>query len=108
MVNAYKADIMYKAMKEFIKLNERDVRYRILMFQKEEIQKHRYRVEYEKAKQSKASEDDLEIRCKRCNTKATQVSDVRRLGHDHLVLDKSLKGTTVLELGLKFANIFKV
>jgi len=74
------------------------------MFQKEEIQKHRCRIAYEKAKQSKASEDDLEIRCKRCDTKATQVSDVRRLGHDHLVLDKSFKGTPFLELRLKFDN----
>ncbi|XP_052770410.1 antiviral innate immune response receptor RIG-I-like [Mya arenaria] len=89
MVNAYKANLMYKAMDEFKRLNPKHIQYKIAIYQKEEMQKHRYKMEYEKAKKSKMSEDDLEILCRRCNTKACLVSDIRKLGHDHLVLDKS-------------------
>ncbi|WAR20787.1 DDX58-like protein [Mya arenaria] len=89
MVNAYKANLMYKAMDEFKRLNPKHIRYKIAIYQKEEMQKHRYKMEYEKAKKSKMSEDDLEILCRRCNTKACQVSDIRKLGNGYLVLDKS-------------------
>ncbi|XP_052773520.1 antiviral innate immune response receptor RIG-I-like [Mya arenaria] len=89
MVNAYKANMMYKAMDEFKRLNPKNIGYKVAIYQKEEMQKHRYKMEYEKAKKSKMSEDDLEILCRRCNTKACLVSDIRKLGHDHLVLDKS-------------------
>ncbi|XP_052772055.1 antiviral innate immune response receptor RIG-I-like isoform X2 [Mya arenaria] len=89
MVNAYKANMMYKAMDDFKRLNPKNIGYKVAIYQKEEMQKHRYKMEYEKAKKSKMSEDDLEILCRRCNTKACLVSDIRKLGHDHLVLDKS-------------------
>ncbi|XP_052772064.1 antiviral innate immune response receptor RIG-I-like isoform X2 [Mya arenaria] len=89
MVNAYKANLMYKAMDEFKRLNPKTIGYKVAIYQREEMQKHRYKMEYEKANKSKMSEDDLEILCRRCNTKVCHVSDIRKLGHDHLVLDKS-------------------
>lgn len=99
---------MYKAMEKVEKLDPMYVRQMIQQFQKDEIQKHK--VEQEKAKQIKTSEDDLEIRCKHCNAKATQVSDVRQLGTDYLVLDNSFKGTQFKELLLQIQillNSFK-
>ncbi|WAR20812.1 hypothetical protein MAR_014786 [Mya arenaria] len=69
MVNAYKANLMYKAMDEFKRLNPKTIGYKVAIYQREEMQKHRYKMEYEKANKSKMSEDDLEILCRRCNTK---------------------------------------
>ncbi|KAH3816686.1 hypothetical protein DPMN_118207 [Dreissena polymorpha] len=88
MINAYKANMMYKAISELKKINARAVEHKLKMFQTDEMQKLRYKTEYEKAKKSRRSEDDLEILCKRCNFMACLVSDVRKRGGQHIVIAK--------------------
>lgn len=88
MVNAYKAAMMYRAMQRFKELQPKLIESKIALFQREEMQKHRSKVQLEMVKKSRRSDDDFEILCKRCNTFACHLSDVRKRGHDHLVADK--------------------
>ena len=90
IVNAYKANMMYKAMDMFKQLDPKNIEYKIQLFQKEEMQKYRYKVELDKAKQNRYSDDNYELLCKRCNGLACYVSDVRKRGHDYLVIDPTL------------------
>ncbi|KAH3816690.1 antiviral innate immune response receptor RIG-I-like [Dreissena polymorpha] len=86
-INAYKANMMYKAIEE---LNKSDLRIgqKVKNFQADEMQKHRTKIEYEKAKTSRRSLVDLEIMCRHCSAFACLVSNVRKIGKHHFVVDK--------------------
>lgn len=90
-INAYKANLMQKAMVMFEELDEKHKESKIQLFQREEMQKHRNRVELEKAKRSRHTGDDFEILCRRCSKFACYVTDVRSRGHDYLVIDAGFK-----------------
>ncbi|XP_053375266.1 antiviral innate immune response receptor RIG-I-like isoform X2 [Mercenaria mercenaria] len=90
--NAYKALMMSRALDEVCKLDPKLIKQKIVTFQKEEIQKYRFKKEASKYTNSKkSSEDAYEILCGKCNTFACNISDVRQMGHDHIVVDKTFE-----------------
>ncbi|XP_053406954.1 antiviral innate immune response receptor RIG-I-like isoform X2 [Mercenaria mercenaria] len=88
-INAYKAAMMYRALKRVQELDPKYFSMKVTAFQKEETHKYRFKAEVEKLKKGRKSDEDFEILCGRCNTFACYVSDVRQLGHDHIVIDKA-------------------
>lgn len=91
-VNAYKAAMMYPALNQVKQLDPKSVDMKVAQFQKEEIHKYRYKVEkLKKAKKSEVqkTDEDYAILCGRCRAFACNVSDVREMGTDHIVIDKS-------------------
>ncbi|XP_052286216.1 antiviral innate immune response receptor RIG-I-like isoform X1 [Dreissena polymorpha] len=91
MVNAYKVDLMRKAMVEIQNLNASNIQYKIRMFQENEKKKFLLKDECSKAKKSCSEEDDLEVRCKHCNEFGCFVSDLRKLDCHYFVVDADFR-----------------
>ncbi|XP_060601139.1 antiviral innate immune response receptor RIG-I-like isoform X1 [Ruditapes philippinarum] len=89
MINTYKAAMMYRAMNTVKQLDPKFISMKVNAYQSEETHKYRFKAEVEKLKKGRKSDEDYEILCGRCNTFACYVSDVRQLGHDHIVIDKN-------------------
>lgn len=87
-INTYKAAMMYRALNNVKQLDPKLVNMKVTGFQREETHKYRFKAEVEKLKKGRKSDEDYEILCGRCNTPACFVSDVRQLGHDHIVIDR--------------------
>lgn len=79
---------MYRALDKVKELDPKFVNMKVTAFQMEETHKYRFRKDIERFKKGRKSDEDYEILCGRCNTFACYVSDVRQLGHDHIVIDK--------------------
>ncbi|XP_053375270.1 antiviral innate immune response receptor RIG-I-like [Mercenaria mercenaria] len=91
-INAYKALMMTRALDEVCKLDPKLIAQKIVPFQKEEIQKTRFKKEAKNYINSKkSSEDAYEILCGRCNTFVCDISDVRQMGNDRIVTDKTFE-----------------
>ncbi|KAH3746562.1 hypothetical protein DPMN_180971 [Dreissena polymorpha] len=87
-INAYKADMMYKAIEELKKIDARGVEHKVKIFQTEEIRKYWCKKDYESSKKSPRAKDDLEILCKQCSVVVCLVSEVRKIGSQHFVIAK--------------------
>ncbi|XP_053375268.1 antiviral innate immune response receptor RIG-I-like isoform X2 [Mercenaria mercenaria] len=91
-INAYKALMMSRALDEVCKLDPKQIAQKIVPFQKEEIHNYLSKKEANKYINSKkSSEDAYEILCGRCNTFVCDISDVRQMGHDRIVTDKTFE-----------------
>ena len=91
-INAYKLAMMQRALKLFYKVDPKLIETKINLYQQEEMNKFRMKKEDEKIKRErKSTEDDFEIRCRRCNVLACCTSDIRMVKDQYIVIDESFK-----------------
>ena len=88
-LSAYKELMMQGAMQEFDNLMKADIEIKVKLYQKEEMQKYTSKLEAAMAKQRKKTNiRDYKMCCKKCNTHACFISDVRKYKVQHFVIDK--------------------
>ena len=98
-INAYKAAMMYRAMK-LIKLLQQDIyNKKIKMYQKTDLQQFRFRRGVEEVLLSqKTDEAPYDIKCGRCNAFACHGSDIRILKHSqHIVVDRTFSERIIVK-----------
>lgn len=87
-MNAYKAYMMYRAMEQVKQINPKVMQRRIAVLQKDELHKYNYKVATQTIKQQMKTDGNFKILCQRCSAFVCYLSDVKQLGHDHMVVRK--------------------
>ena len=92
-INAYKASMMYRAMKLVKLMPQRDFERKVRLTQKEELERAKFKKTVEELAQSRRVDESLyEIKCGRCNNFACYSADIRTLkGSQHIVVDKEFQ-----------------
>ncbi|XP_052772293.1 antiviral innate immune response receptor RIG-I-like isoform X2 [Mya arenaria] len=87
MVNVYKANLMYKAMDTFKKMDAHELEHKLYLYQKEEVRKQINKTDLLEAMRNRQSSDDMEILCVKCMKYICHVSSMRVLsGSQHFVI----------------------
>ncbi|WAR21338.1 DDX58-like protein [Mya arenaria] len=87
IVNVYKANLMYKAMDTFKKLDEHELEHKLDFYQKEEVRKQINKQDLLDAMKKCQSTDDMELMCVKCSKYICHMSGVRALpNNQHFVI----------------------
>ena len=92
-INAYKANMMYRAMKLVKLLSQRDFVRKVLRMQKEEVERAKFQKGMEELAQSRRTDDTVyALKCARCNTFACYSTDIKALKKsNHIVVDTDFR-----------------
>ena len=92
-INAYKASMMYRAMKLVKLLSQRNYDRKVLRMQKEEVERAKFKKGMEELAQSRRTDETVyELKCARCNTFACFSTDIKTLKKfNHIVVDKDFE-----------------
>ena len=92
-INAFKANMMYRAMKTVKLLPQGDFTRKVLRMQREEVDRAKFQKGMEELAQSRRTDETIyELKCARCNTFACYSVDIKVLKKsNHIVVDTEFK-----------------
>lgn len=85
---------MCRALEDLKKIDQANIERKILFIQQENMTQNKMKEEFallKKEKQEMMTNLDQDLLCARCGTLACALTDVRKMGHDHIVLNNEFE-----------------